>query len=43
MNLYASIIVSSPKTGEILALGNVPTFDRITTGVSPRESKKRVN
>jgi cell division protein FtsI/penicillin-binding protein 2 len=38
--LSASIIVSSPKTGEILALGNVPTFDPNNYGEFPLENQR---
>lgn len=38
--LSASIIVSSPKTGEILALGNAPTFDPNIYGDFPLESQR---
>ena len=38
--LSASIIVSSPKTGEILALGNVPTFDPNNYGKFPLENQR---
>ncbi len=38
--LSASIIVTSPKTGEILALGNVPTFDPNLYGESPLENQR---
>lgn len=38
--LSASIIVSSPRTGEILALGNAPTFDPNSYGEYPLENQR---
>jgi len=38
--LSASIIVTSPKTGEVLGLGNVPTFDPNHYGEFPLENMR---